>query len=247
MVVLVSRIEPAWFWPASSAGGQVLQRIDALEAANRALTARLTQTEQILAHGPSVAGGTGDGAVPLPEAIRLDRLALAVLQLRIASQTHLPFVSELALVRQLARNEAGLGATLDTLAPHAATGVATVAELRDSFGVILLPRLQALLDGKIVSSQTWIGWAFDWMFGWVFTPPAGDYPHQRQRIAAATDRLTADDLAGAVAQLAQLNEPSSTLVARWLKEAHARLAVDAAYDNLSGIAATLFGTPRSVM
>jgi hypothetical protein len=141
-------------------------------------------------------------------------------------------------VRQLGGKEAALIAAEAALAPYAAMGVATVAELRDGFGLILLPKLQPMLEE---SDQSWVDWAFGWMnlvlIPFYSLPPTP----QQQLIISATTRLTEDDLAGAVELIAQLDGPAAALVVRWLKEANARLAVDAAYNSLSGIVVALLG------
>ncbi len=228
--------------PASRDG--VLHRIDSLETANHAINARLAETERMLAE---LQHGTGSfvGTLPLAdrtiaEQLRVNRLALAILQLRIASQTHLPFGPELALVQQLGRGEAGLSAALTALTPNATTGVATVPELRDSFGVILFPRLQPLLEGRDTGS--WTSSALNWVNQVIplFTPSTGSNNAQKKLVVSATDRLTSDDLRGAVLQLSELNGPAAALVARWLKEANARLAVDTASNALSEITVALF-------
>lgn len=217
-------------------------RIEILEAANHATSERLANIERALASIESARDGLAAEPArllePISDQLRGNRLALAVLQLRIASQTHLPFESELAVVRQLGQEEEGLPAVIAALTPHAVTGVATVSELRDGFGLILLPKLQPLLEG---SNQSWSDWAFSWM-DMIFIPFASSRPTPlQQSVISATDRLTEDDLNGAVEQITQIDGPAAALVARWLKEANARLAVDAAYSSLSGIAVALLG------
>jgi len=218
----------------------LVRHLDTVTAANDATNKRLLQLTQELENLKFTTMGAIDQ-------LHKSRLALALLQLRIASQTHFPFDAELTLVRQLG----GASATelLDTvavLAPHAATGVAMVSELRDSFGLILLPKLEPLLAENNV--QGWVDWALSWV-NLVLVPFSSStmQPTSRQQmVISANDRLTEDDLHGAVQQLEQLDGPAAALVVRWLKEANARLAVDAAYNSLSGIAVALFGhTPST--
>jgi hypothetical protein len=226
----------------SSSVADLLRRIEALEAAGRAMGERLAQTQQELAHLKAVQDTDPAHLLgPVSEQIRNNRLALAILQLRLATQTHLPFEQELALVRQLGRGEVSLSTDLDTLSPHAATGVATVAELRDSFGIILLPKLQPLLEE---SNQSWTDWTLSWLSTVIapFTQQSPKPNPRQQLVLSATDRLTEDDLHGAVEQITQLDGPAATLVARWLKEANARLSVDAAHDTLSGVVRVLLGS-----
>ncbi|CAK0744312.1 hypothetical protein CCP3SC1AL1_1290007 [Gammaproteobacteria bacterium] len=156
----------------------------------------------------------------LADVRKTDRLALVLLQLRTAIQGHFPFEREVALARLVGQGKKDISEALDVLAPHATTGVATVAELRDSFGMILLPKLQSLLEGE----QTWGEWARGWM---ATTIASGLKPTPRQQqVISATDRLTEDDLSGAVEEISKMDGPAATMVARWLQEANARLAID---------------------
>jgi|GEM_PF-2683526 len=215
------------------------QRIEALETANRVTNERLAMTERTLTvkSGEERASGL--------TSLREGRLALVLLQLRIASQTHSPFNSELALAHHLEQGETErLSAVLKVFDSYATTGVGTVSELRDSFGFILLPKLQPLLEE---GDQTWGGWAFGWLNMAVapFVPSFIKPTPQQQLVISATDRLTEDDLRGAVEQIAQLDGPAAAFVTRWMKEANARLAVDAAYNDLSGILVALLGRTPS--
>lgn len=208
-------------------------RINTLESMSDVIGKQMAQAGHDLANLKSVTDRT-------IEQLHGSRLALALLQLRIASQTHFPFEAELALVRQLAKKgDRVLSETMTALTPYAATGVATVSELRDSFGLILLPKLEPLLQEN---EHGWFDWAFTWISLLVPFNASTMQPTSRQQLViAATDRLTEDDLHGAVEQVTQLDGSAAALVVRWLKEANARLAVDAAYNSLSGIAVALLG------
>jgi hypothetical protein len=211
-----------------SSSDDLSNRFKALKTKNHALSEQLKQAQTAIVATKE----------EISEQLRISRLAVALLQLRITSQTHLPFERELTLVRQLGRDERGLFAVMTVLAPHAATGVATVAQLRDGFGLILLPKLKPVLAED---EQDWVDWAFSWV-NLVFIPFSLSQPSPRQQLVnSATDRLTEDDLRGAVDLITQLDGPAAALVVRWLKEANARLAVDTAYLSLSGIALALLG------
>ncbi|CAK0758120.1 hypothetical protein CCP3SC1_20002 [Gammaproteobacteria bacterium] len=226
--------------PASIA--ELSQRIDALEAAGHVTDERLALAEQALASLKSIGGvRTGEPATPqgaISVQLRESRLALALLQLRIASQTHLPFEPELTLVRHLERGETELSGVVATLEPYAAVGVATISELRDSFGLILLPKLQPLLEE---GDQTWTDWAFSWLNVAVapFTSSLVKPTPRQQLVISVVDRLTEDDLRGAVEQITKIDGPATAVVTRWLKEANARLVVNAAYNDLSGVVVAL--------
>lgn len=162
---------------------------------------------------------------------RHGRVALALMRLSDQAETHQPFDTELAIARDLAGGDAGIAPALEAMAPFAATGVATSAELRDGFGAILAPRL--------VQSPGWT----TRMTGWISAvlPLAGEppAPEAGPRVAAAIEHLAADDLAGAVNQVAGLPAPASELAARWLTEARARLAIEGARAGLRQALASL--------
>jgi hypothetical protein len=233
--------------PATSADSDLSARVTALELATQAVQERLTDLAQGLAelrrsHGRAASGGNDISASPLAQ-LRDLRLAVALMRLGIATRGHQPFAREVELARQIGRDEIRLRSPLDTLAAHAATGVATVPELRDSFGILLLPKLQALLK----STQTsWLDRTRGWLSAAIAPGPAPSIqrsaqPAALQLVTAALDKLTEDDLRGAVEQLSQLDGIEAALTARWLAEANARLAVDAAYESITGTAVALLG------
>lgn len=199
----------------------LLHRIEQLETANQEIIKQLVQSE-----------------VNLDKQLRNNRLALAVLHLRSMTQTHYAFISELKLVKQLCNQDNRLLEILTMLEPYATTGVATVAELRDGLGLILIPKLQPLLEDN---EQNWFNWAINWML----IPFFSLQPNPRQQLViSATDRLTEDNLRGAVELIEQLDGPAATIVVRWLKEANSRLTVDAAYNLLSEITVAILGQPN---
>lgn len=182
--------------------------------------------------------------VPMPDTrldrvlaeLRTHRLVIAIQQLGLATRTHFPFPRELELVRRLGEAEsARLRPALDVLAKSAETGVATVGELRDSFGVILLPKLQALQ----ASSGPWTDRLRLWLSQAIAPSPSSQTTDQetvaQKLVISAVDRLAEDDLRGAVELIGQLSGTSAALTARWLAEARARLNVDLAHESLSGV------------
>ena len=236
------------------------RRLTTLEQANRTIFERFTQIEQRLGGLKAVApcrspganvdvGSSNRDSVLLAAQVRDQGLALAVLQLSIATRTHQPFVRELALVRRLGAEEARLRTPLDNLAPYATTGVATVAELRDSFGIILLPKLIALEEESNVSwsTQAWLWFSTTIDPAQQPTPPlVTDLRHKL--VKSAMERLSEDDLRSAVELITQLDGAWAALTARWLAEANARLSLDSAYEALSSTILALLGriSPDSV-
>lgn len=172
--------------------------------------------------------------------LRIQRLVLAIQQLGLATRTHNPFLRELELVRRLGDGESTrLRPDLEALAKSAETGVATVGELRDSFGVILLPKLQALQ----ASSGPWTDRARLWLSQIIAPTPSNQATDQetvaQKLVISAVDRLAEDDLRGAVELIGQLSGTPAALTVRWLNEARARLNVDLAHEALSGVVVDL--------
>lgn len=174
----------------------------------------------------------------LSRQVQHQQLVLGLMQLGGATRTHQPFARELALVQLLGRDEARLHPALEQLAASAETGVGTVAELRDSFAVILLPKLQALEQSTDTGSP-WSNQVRAWLSNAIVPPTVRSSSRDRegslglQLVNSALDRLTEDDLQGAVGLLVQLEGPAAGLTARWLTEAQARLQLEAAYESLS--------------
>jgi hypothetical protein len=167
--------------------------------------------------------------------LRDQRLVLALQQLDLATRTHQPFLRELELVRQLGGHEqARLRPALDSLAASAETGVATVWELRDSFGVIVLPKLQALQGNTGPWSDRVRLWLSNVIAPTSPTQPADQNTVGQQLVMSAVDRLAEDDLRSAVDLIGQLTGTPANLTLRWLTEARGRLTVDAAHEALSG-------------
>ena len=215
---------------------QVLQRLEAVEAEGQAMAAELARLERLMAPFVDPQAETAGTALPrLVARMQIHRLVLAGMQLGLEIRTHQPFQRKLELVRRLGREVPQLRPILDHLERHAATGVATATELRDAFGVILLPKLQALEEA---AEPSWTEKARGW-WGSDRDGEAGEPPSSQSQIEAAMDRLGGDDLRGAIEHLAHLENPQAALVARWLTEAQARLEVDAAHDALTATLAWL--------
>jgi len=211
-------------------------QIESLKNPEEALTTRMAQIEVEITNLRTV-------TAHVLNQLHNIRLALAVLHLRIATQSHFPFNAEVELVRHLGGNtHAGLSGSLAVLGMYSTTGVALVAELRDSFGLILLPKLEPLVAGD--ADQGWASWVWSWV-NWAVIPFDTETPNIRQQILqAATDRLTEDNLSGAVQELERLDGPATAIVGRWIKEAKARLTVDAVSNSLGKIAVALLGATQ---
>lgn len=165
------------------------------------------------------------------------QLSVAILQLNAIVRTYKPFEQELSLVQQLSDNTPQLRIPLDNMLPHATTGVATIAELRDSFGIMLLPKLYALTEEEVSWSHQMWTWFLATLTPWQASLPSINV--SEELVKSAMNRLSEDDLQGAVDLIIRLDGAKATLTARWLKEANARLTVDTAMEIISNVGMTL--------
>lgn len=158
------------------------------------------------------------------------RLGVALLQLNNITQTHRPYSRELATVMKLWQPVPVIG-ELEVLGLHADSGVATVAELRDSFSVILAPKLRSQASG---GDRPFVDRMRLWVSSWV--APQGGQTSQANPIDLAVDaaieKLAEDDVRGAIDHLGGLEGAPATLASRWIVEAKNRLAIDRAMDAL---------------
>jgi hypothetical protein len=157
---------------------------------------------------------------------RPEKFFLAALQLRDLTRTANPFAREVAAAQALAGPNAELLAALKVLAADADHGVATVAELRHDFAVLVAPRLAAVAaaNRQSVAAQAW---------GWVqsqFTTASAGAAGERNAavVTLATRSLDQGQLEAAVHQLLLLEDEAALVAAEWLKNASVRLAADKA-------------------
>ncbi len=158
---------------------------------------------------------------------RPEKFFLAALQLRDLTRTGNPFTREVVAAQAMAGQNADLLTTLKGLAADADQGVATVAELRDNFTAVLVPRLAAVAAANRppITAQAW---------GWVqslFTTTASAgaaVDRNAAVIALAARSLDQGQLEAAVHQLVLLEDEAALVAAEWLKNASVRLATDKA-------------------
>lgn len=158
------------------------------------------------------------------------RLSVAILQLNNVVQTHRPFVRELAAVTKLWQRTPVNG-ELEVLTAHAERGVATVAELRDSFSVILAPKLRTLAEG---GDRGFVDRMRGWVSSWIApAAPQTAVANPVDLVVDATiEKLAEEDVRGAVDHLSRLDGAPATLATRWVVEAKSRIAIDRAMDTL---------------
>jgi len=158
------------------------------------------------------------------------RLSVALLQLNNLVQSHRPFARDVAVVAKLWQPGPAIQ-ELEVLAATADNGVATVAELRDSFSVILAPKLRSAAGGgdrpMMERMRTWVG-------SWILpqNSTAAKASPVDLLVDATIERLAEEDIGGAIGHLASLDANLAPLTSRWIVEAKNRVAVDHAMDTL---------------
>jgi hypothetical protein len=158
------------------------------------------------------------------------RLSVSLLQLNNQAQTHRPYSRDLATVVKLLR-PAPDNPEIAVLSANAENGVATIAELRDSFSVIIAPKLRALANGSdrpvVDRMRMWVG-------SWIIpqnAPSAHSNPVDLV-VDATIEKLAEDNVVGAISQLSSLDPNLAPLVSRWVTEAKNRVNIDRAMDTL---------------
>lgn len=203
--------------------GAVATRFDDVasrQAATEALIAAIGQRLGTIESAAATANGS-HGAL---------RLSVAILQLNNVVQSHRPFARELAAVTKLWQRTPVNG-ELEVLAAHSDRGVATVAELRDSFSVILAPKLRSLAEG---GERGFVDRMRTWVSSWIAPPvPQTATANPVDLVVDATmEKLAEEDVRGAVDHLSRLDGAPATLATRWVVEAKSRIAIDRAMDTL---------------
>jgi hypothetical protein len=186
-------------------------------AAPDPLAARVARLEALLAAAHDTAPPAGPPS---------DRFIAAALLLQSAVATPRPWLREYRVMVALAPPDAVPAPLAEVLLSHAARGLPTEAELRERFATLApqlvarAPRQGDALDqtfSAIRSAASGIGLAAP--------PPPSD---QEQAIAGVAQQLRRGNLAAAVADAAALAPNLQPLLAGWLAQASARLAVEQA-------------------
>ncbi|WP_175534160.1 hypothetical protein [Falsiroseomonas stagni] len=170
-----------------------------------------------------------------------DRFLAAALLLQSSIATPRPWLRELQTMADLAPAGALPRPVAEVLMSHAARGLPSEPELRERFAA-LMPQLiaRAPQPGGLLDQGLGLlrgGFA---AIGLAAPPPPSD---QEVAIGAVAQQLRRGNLAGAVADAAALDAGLQPLLAGWLAQARARLAVEQAVQEtllraLSGTGAT---------
>ncbi|MGX9966532.1 hypothetical protein ACVFYP_24625 [Roseomonas sp. F4] len=225
-----------FFWPGtpSSAGSTVPAVVLAVEDRAAALDTLLRQTSAQMA----VQVGRAESAAQLAEASAqrvatlsehgpmADRFMMAALVLQSSVATQRPWLREYQAMVALAPPGALPRPLAEVLASHAARGLPSEAELRDRFAILAPQLLARAPSGTSMLEQaggTMRGWLAG--FGLVAPPEPGA---QAAAIAGIGEHLRRGNLASAVADAGALDPALQPLVAGWLAQARARMAVEQA-------------------
>jgi hypothetical protein len=192
-------------------------RLEGLEAALRATAERAAQAEAVARRAEAAAALQG------PQA---DRFLAAALLLQASAATARPWLREFQAMAALAPAEALPRPLHEVLASHAARGLPTEAELRERF-LALAPQLLARAPsdaGLLSRAASTLRGGFA-VVGLASAPRPGA---QEAAIAGILDQLRRGNLVAATADAAALDDAVQPLLAGWLAQARARLAVEQA-------------------
>lgn len=169
-------------------------------------------------------------------------LVLAAGQLRSSLSGGQPFQQDLQAVRALNIADAGVTQPLDAVAPYAAKGIPTRAQLTDRFEPLAGEIVRADIRGE---GSSWIDSAVGKLSTLVTVRREGGGVVGTTTdavVARAEAALAAGNLAKAVEELSTLQGPAAQTAAPWLADAKARLAADQAARQLNDRAIALMTT-----
>lgn len=206
-------------------------RVAALEAEVARLTTALEAAQprapaRVEAAAPALVPAAAPAAPAPAAAPPADRFALAALHLQASLATSRPYLRELQALRDAAP-PGGLPTILaDALISHAARGLPSAAELRESFLAIAPNLIERAAD-----RDDWLEWALTLgrrllaRIGVVDPPPP---PPSEVTIANAARLLARGMIAPALADIETLDPALTPLLSGWLAQARARVAAEQA-------------------
>jgi uroporphyrinogen-III synthase len=163
---------------------------------------------------------------------RGESLVLALGQLREQMGRGAPYAGALATARSLAADDQTVLQQLAPLDATAERGVPTRTALRERFD---RAAAEAVRSDRVAQTSGWwrpVAERLSSLVNWRRTD-AVDGNTAEAIVARAEQRLAADDLAGAIAELEKLQGPAAAAMQGWLAEARARAAADAAVARLT--------------
>ena len=193
------------------------ERLAALEDTTRRLEAALARSLAASGRGAEADGLRG---------AQQERFILAMLHLQAALSSARPWLREYEVAAGFAPPDALPRPVAEILASHAARGVVAEADLRERFAAlapILLtraPRQGGMMDQAAAMMRAALA-----AIGLAAPPPPSDADTTVSRIQ---DQLRRGNLAAAVSDAATLDASLQPLIAGWMAQARARLAVEQA-------------------
>ena len=207
------------------------QKNDAEPARLATLTAEYRRLGQELARLQEAVGTLNATIGERGEQRRGDSLVLALGQLREQMGRGAPYASALATARALAADDQTVLPQLAAIEPGAEHGIPTRAQLGTRFDKAAAEAVRADRVGRTSGWWRPIAERLSSLINWRRVDAEGD--SAEAIVARAEQRLAADDLAGAIAELEKLQGPAAAAMQGWLGEARARAAADAAVARLT--------------
>ncbi len=210
--------------------GQLVQKLDDQITSDQSrveeISGRVDKLATRLADTESRVNSAGDRRA------RAAALALITAQLDTAIGQSQPYSGILNSLTALGKDDQAVGQAAAELAPMAATGVPSLAELRRSFEATadeIVQRSRAPAGNSVIDQA-----ASNLMRLVTVRPVGGDVEGDGPpaRVARAEAHLAKGDLAAAVAELEPLQGPAAEAAADWLQRARARLDAEAAIGRL---------------
>jgi hypothetical protein len=199
--------------------GGVGERVDALQAEVEGQSTRLADTED------RVAADADRGEQAAALALLTSQIDRALTQAR-------GYEDALRSLAALGGQDEAVRQAAAELAPGAASGVPSLAQLRESFAPVAPEIVQR---GRAPEGDSLIDQAAGNLLRLVTVRPVGadvEGEDPAARVARAEANLAAGDLAAAVAELEALKGPAADAATDWLTQAKRRVAANAALDRL---------------
>jgi hypothetical protein len=147
-----------------------------------------------------------------------------------------PFAAELDAVEAMAADRTDVHAALAALSPAAASGIPSVANLRERFERETAPAILRTRADAGPSSEDWGDWILTRLKRLIVIRRIDGATDSSDPVATAVDRaeaaLRGGDLAGATAALDGLPPGPAAAASGWLSDARKRLAAEAALAKL---------------
>jgi hypothetical protein len=161
-------------------------------------------------------------------------MLMALTQLRETTNRGTPFADDLSLLREVAQNDPDLLASIDALAPYAASGVLSPSGLRNELLATAGDIIQAKARGENVSIKDRIIARFQSLFSIKKDGMPVMAGGERGVIEQAATKLDTGNVAGAIDILKQLDGNTGVATQAWQNKAQATLLVQQLDQKLVG-------------